>query len=62
MNIDFEKIFADNESSNKFLQDVINALEHLVYYIQKLFSAFGIKPKYADPDDPLYAGDAVEGE
>ena len=46
MNIDFEKIFENNESSNKFLQDVINALEHLVYYIQKLFKAFTISPDY----------------
>ena len=57
MNIDFEKIFGDNESANTFLQDVINALEHLVYYIQQLFKAFTIKPAYADKD----AADSAEG-
>ncbi len=48
MNFDFKEIFKDNESSNQVLQDLINALEHLVYYIDKLFHAFTIKPKYAD--------------
>ena len=57
MNIDFEKIFGDNESANTFLQDVINALEHLVYYIQQLFKAFAIKPAYADKD----TADSAEG-
>jgi len=58
--IDFEKIkaaLADEGSAKTFLTDIANALQVLVDLLGKLFKAFAIKPKYADPDDELYAPD-----
>jgi len=57
--IDFEKVkeaIGDTEGATKFFTDIANALQVLVDLIGKLFKAFGIKPKYADPEDELYAG------
>ena len=59
MAIDFDKIkeaISTDEGMKTFFTDIANALQVLVDLLGKLFNAFAIKPKYADPDDDLYAG------
>jgi len=58
--LDFDKIkeaISDTDKATTFFTDIANALQVLVDLIGKLFKAFGIKPKYADPEDKLYAGE-----
>jgi len=60
MSIDFDKVKTaiENEDGMKtFFTDIANALQVLVDLLGKLFKAFAIKPKYADPEDDLYAGE-----
>jgi len=63
--MDFDKIketISNEDGMKGFLTDIANALYSLVTLIGRLFKAFAIKPKYADPDDPPYAGDPTEAQ
>lgn len=63
--MDFEKItdkLSTEGGMKEFFTDIANALYSLVTLIGRLFKAFAIKPKYADPKDPLYAGDPTEAQ
>ena len=57
--MDFDKIkeaISTEEGMAGFFKDIANELYSLVTLIGRLFKAFAIKPKYADPEDDLYAG------
>jgi hypothetical protein len=60
--MDFTKIqeaISTPEGAKNFFTDIANALQVLIHLLNKLFKAFAILPKYADPADELYAGDAT---